>query len=211
MSLENKVNIHVREGEFDYTVFITNNHTLPATLVVDFGESSNLKLTPRNYSRQIGPMQVELTAEPGCQKVVIAVLDQIERNGNVKFHYKTQMKQTTSTSAGGKQKDDVQEEDEITKVADGLELICRSVDTGYQLFAKNTNATVTYELVVDIGKSNNLKLIPDPDNAKLLEPMVVSAVIPANAGFGPLADCPVADMSKGECEIQFQIRARVAK
>lgn len=208
--MENKVNIHVREGEFDYTVFLSNNHSLPASLVVDFGECQNLKLTPRNYSKQIGPMQVELTAEPGCQKVVIAVLDQIERNGNVKFHYKTIMKQSTSTG-GASVANDVQEEDEVTNVADGLDLICRSVETGYKLFAKNTNATTGYELVVDIGKSTNLKLVPDEHNSKLLEPFVVSAVIPANAGFGPLADCPVADMTKGECEIQFQIRARVSK
>lgn len=202
--MENKVNIHVRQGEFDYTIFLSNNHDLPADMEVDFSASQNLKLTPRNYSTQTGQLTVSLCAEAGCQKVIIAVLDIIDRNAGHKFDYKAKMVQRTSH--GGATED----EDEVTKVADGLDLIVRSTETGYKLFARNTHATKNYEIVVDLGKSVNLKVIPDADNAKLLEALVVSAVIPANAGFGPIADCPVADMSKGDCEINYGIRAREA-
>lgn len=198
--MENKVNIHVRQGEFDYTIFLTNNHELAADMEVDFSASQNLKLTPRNYSKQTGPLTVALTAEAGCQKVVIAVLDIVDRNAGHKFDYKAKMMQ--SSAQGG------EDEDEVTKVADGLELIVRSTETGYKLFGRNTNPTKSYEIVVDLNKAVNLKVIPDADNAKLLEAFVVSAVLPAGAGFGPIADCPVADASKGECEINYGIRAR---
>lgn len=200
-TMENKVNIHVRQGEFDYTVMLTNNHELNADMEVDFSASQNLKLTPRNYSKQTGPLSVSLCAEAGCQKVIIAVLDIVDRNAGHKFDYKAKMMQKTSHGA-------TEDEDEITKVADGLDLIVRSTENGYKLFGRNTNPTKGYEIVVDLGKSVNLKVVPDPDNAKLLEALVVSATIPANAGFGPIADCPVADMTKGECEIIFGIRAR---
>lgn len=211
MSLEGKVNIHVREGEFDYTVFLTNNHHLPAHVIVDFGESENLKLIAKE-SKQVGPMQVEVNIQPGVQRAEIAVLDQINRSANVRFHYKTQMLQEASSRGGAaySEQPSGDEEDDISEVAEGLSLIVRSVSTGYRLFVKNVHASTKYEIAVDIGESKNLKLLPD-DAAKLLDRMVVSTIVGPKSGFVPLANCPVDDMSKGECEVRYKIRARVSQ
>lgn len=191
-----QVNIHVKEGEFDYTVFITNRSDLPATMQVDFGESNNLRLSPQGPSKQVGPLQIELTAAAGCDKVVIATLDHIQRNGNVKFHYKTRMMQSSA-----------EEDDEVVNVAEGLQLVVRSTETGYRLFVHNENPTTAYEVVVDIGESTNLKLTTAP-GTKSLAPLVVSGAVGPKTTGAHLGDADVADMSKGECEIKYRVRAR---
>jgi hypothetical protein len=205
MAEKPKVQIHVAQGEFDYSVYLSNFSEHEASCLVDFSQSENLVLHEKGRADRAGDLAIQVLMPARVEhRVLVAVLEHAKRGQSHKFHYDIKMKQQAAT---GNEHEEGGGDDEVTKVADGLSLIVRSVETGYKLFVKNENKTTGYTLEVDLSPSTNIKVAAQ-GNGQQAGPMGVSVKVPPGAAFGLIADCPVADMSTGSCEIQYKIKAR---
>ena len=204
-----KVQIHVVQGEFDYSIYLSNFSDHEASCVVDFSKSENLVLNEKGRADRAGELSIQVLMPAKVEhRVLVAVLEHAKRGEGHKFHYDIKMQQQASTGAkGGDDEGAGGDDDEITKIADGLTLIVRSVETGYKLYIKNENKTTGFAVDVDLSPSTNIK-VTAAGNGKQQGPAGVTVQAPANAPFGLIADCPVADMDIGSCEIQYKVRGR---
>jgi hypothetical protein len=192
------LDISIAEASGKFTVFITNNGVNSISLFLDFSGSENMAIDAIfGPTKQPGPMQVELSVPKGEKELQIARLAVVNSDKSYGFSYKAKMLEEHPA----------EDEDQITKVADGLSVVVRSVETGYKVLITNSHQSHKFLLRVNFSESKNLKITPAA-NHKLEDASTVVGHI-TNGFEQEFAFASVDNYEEGCCDIRYRISARI--
>lgn len=198
----------------------------PVTLTVDFSDSSNVELHAEGPSKATGPLSISVNVptivNTGGELLVASIATVQAQSGNHSLSYKVGLKGTAAQSSAQPAAKPVaapnaqnnaaapapEEGDDVTTIADGLSVLVRSVDSGYLLFANNSNANLKYFVQVNLAESSNLTFVAS-GTAKLVEEAKITVSLPPAAGIVEIAKCNVKDFSLGSCDIRYKVSARI--
>ena len=197
-----EITVEAVESATGYDIILATPGKDAATVTVDFAGSSNLSLKPCGPAQQISALKIELSIPPnvGPKKVQIASLTVVPGSTSANLNFQTLVR------GAGEQAPPEHEPDEVVPVAEGLTVIVRSTDSGYDIYARNDHNSRQYSVSIDLSESQNLTVKAAPSVTQSGD--TCSRSIGAMSGEVKVAVCSVKDYRIGSCDVRYKVSAR---